>query len=113
MELHDAKNAVNRRHDEHRDTQVSPVIEQQQESFIQPTQRPNGQDYVQQQQSQCPGRPDNQRFYRVLRVKNGRQGRKEAKVHTDENKESPVVTLFLRVPQDGLVIGAHGCRRMV
>ena len=68
MELENGERPVRQRQDEHRYAQVPPIVQERQESTVEPAKRADAQDDVQQQQRRSPQSSDEQRFRRGVRM---------------------------------------------
>ncbi len=107
MKLDRGEGRVREREEEHRDAQVPAVVEQRQEAPVEPAQRPDAEDPLQQQQGGRAEGADQQRLDRRVRPQREAESDEEREVAADAGGERHVVAALLRIPEHGLVGVRH------
>jgi hypothetical protein len=108
VELDDREATMGESEGEHRHAEMAAVVEQRQEAPIEPRQRPDREDDVQQQHRRGTESTDEERLDRHL-WRQGRAGRNEQRqIDHDGGEQGQVVEPLLPVPSDGPIGVAHG-----
>ncbi len=98
--------------DEHGHPQMAPVVEQRQEARIEPAERSDRQDHVQQQEGAGAEGADQHGLGGGVGMEREADADEDPQVDDDAGDHHPVVDLLLPVPADGLVGDAHGALLM-
>ena len=108
MKLEESKAAMRQTHQECRDTQMPPVVQQGEESTIQPRQWTDAQHDIQQEKRTCAEPADQKRFSGGIGIQQRSDSRKSREIHNQKGNENDIVDFLLPVPADRSILDAHG-----
>jgi len=108
VELPDCGRTVDRSQKKRYYAEMPAIIEQWQKRRVQPTERPDAKDDVEKQESCGSSRSDRQGFRRRIGKQKRADSDKQGQIERDSSDQHNVVNAFLAIPDNGLVLMAHG-----
>jgi hypothetical protein len=107
MKLNDREDAMHQREQRHRHSEMAAIVEQREKARIEPRQRTDGEDDVQQQKPRDRREADDESLRRRARMPQRGDRAEHARGEQDEAEQREIVELLLPIPADGFVSVAH------
>jgi len=108
VELSDCDHTVDRSQKKGDYTEMPAIIKQWQKLRVQPTERPDAEDDVKEQESGGSSCADRQGFRRGIGKQKRADSDKQRQIERDPSDQHDIVNAFLAIPGNGLILMAHG-----
>ena len=98
------------------DAQVPAVVKERQEAAVEPRQRADAKDDVQQEESASAERADQENFVadaRVTRIRQLSDDEEDRQIRCDAGGKSAVVNALVAIPFDRRIFDAHICTPLI